>query len=284
MTESFSVTDIRVAFECPRLFYLGKRHGGMTMFLPSETSFGIGNKFHDLSNEFISTARKESQFQHLFDLDPSNLKVDDLSLQLQQLFYELVFSPYLQEIVKVQPEKAQALHLLWQALKRLISRWAEQLIVNRRYCSASEVVNKTFLGQELNVKHYFGLPDGSEQLVRGKFDSLVYDFEHHRLCVVEYKTYQSVDQTAQVAQVALYGFMLQEKVGLPINSALYSVLPDWKETTFTWQQLANTVHQLIPGRLQQMKQWITWEQRQPNPPPTTSQPDRLCKKLFVNTY
>jgi S-DNA-T family DNA segregation ATPase FtsK/SpoIIIE len=32
---SFSVTKVRVAFECPRLFYLGHRFGGKMMFQPS---------------------------------------------------------------------------------------------------------------------------------------------------------------------------------------------------------------------------------------------------------
>jgi S-DNA-T family DNA segregation ATPase FtsK/SpoIIIE len=112
--------------------------------------------------------------------------------------------------------------------------------------------------------------------VQGRFDSLIYDFEHHRLCVVEYKTYQSPDKSAQLAQVALYSYMLREKLGVPINSAVYSVLPNWDELTFTWDELENTVHQLIPQKLQQMRQWIDWEPPQPNPPPPTPHPHLFC--------
>jgi S-DNA-T family DNA segregation ATPase FtsK/SpoIIIE len=112
--------------------------------------------------------------------------------------------------------------------------------------------------------------------VQGRFDSVVYDFENHRLCVVEYKTYQSPDKSAQLAQVALYSYMLREKLGVPIDSAVYSVLPNWDEFTFTWDELEKTVHQLIPQKLQQMRQWIDWEPPQPNPPPPTPNPDLLC--------
>jgi S-DNA-T family DNA segregation ATPase FtsK/SpoIIIE len=112
--------------------------------------------------------------------------------------------------------------------------------------------------------------------VQGRFDSLVYDFENHRLCVVEYKTYQSPDKSAQLAQVALYSYMLREKLGVPIDSAVYSVLPNWDELTFTWDELENTVHQLIPQKLQQMRQWIDWEPPLPNPPPPTPHPHLFC--------
>jgi S-DNA-T family DNA segregation ATPase FtsK/SpoIIIE len=145
---------------------------------------------------------------------------------LQNLFYDVAFFPYLQLTIQNDSSQAPALHKLWQGLTVIIRRWAELLVGNRRYFSAQEVISKTFLAQELSVKHEFTLPDGRQQLVKGKFDSLVYDFEHQRLCVVEYKTYQSVDHSAQLAQVAIYSYMLREKIGVKINSAVYSVLPD----------------------------------------------------------
>ena len=98
--------------------------------------------------------------------------------------------------------------------------------------------------------------------MQGRFDSLVYDFSHHRLCVVEYKTYQSPDPSAQLAQVALYSYMLRERVGVPIDSAVYSVLPDWQEQIYPWAQLEETVHQLIPQKLTQIRDWLAWQPNQ----------------------
>ncbi|HEY9797138.1 MAG TPA: DNA translocase FtsK, partial [Leptolyngbyaceae cyanobacterium] len=172
--------------------------------------------------------------------------------------------------------KAPALFQVWEGLKGLIRCWAQLLVRNRRYCSASDVISKTLIALKPNVKHHFQLPDGTQQLVQGRFDSVVYDFEHHRLCVVEYKTYQSPDKSAQLAQVALYSYMLREKLGVPIDSAVYSVLPNWDELTFSWDELEKTVHQLIPQKLQQMRQWIDWEAPQPNPPPPTPHPNLFC--------
>lgn len=272
----FSVTKVRLAFECPRLFYLSHHFGGMTLFLPKEQVAGIGSAFHDLSNQLVKTALKEPQFRSLFEPEATQLEVEEIAAKLKELFYNLAFFPYLQSTLQTDSSKAQALLRLWQGLTGLIQHWAQLLVNNRRYCTTEEVISKTFLAQELSVQHLFTLPNQAQQLVRGRFDSLVYDFEHHRLYVVEYKTYQSPDHSAQLAQVALYSYMLREKIGVPINSAVYSVLPDWKKLTFTWDELEETVHQLIPHKLQQMQQWAIWQPGQPEPPPPTAQP-YLCE-------
>lgn len=273
---SFSATKVRVAFECPRLFYLGHRFGGKMMFLPAGNLHKVGTQFHQLADHFAFLAKQEPKFQALFEPEADQLNVEAIAQELQQLFYELAFYPHLQAASKTDPEKAPALYQLWQGLKGLIRRWAELLVINRRHCSGADVISKTLIAIKPNVKHHFQLPDGKQQLVQGRFDSLVYDFEHYRLCVVEYKTYQSPDKSAQLAQVALYSYMLREKIGVPIDSAVYSVLPDWDELTFSWDELENTVHQLIPQKLHQMQQWIAWEPLQPNPPPPTSHPDLFC--------
>lgn len=273
---SFSVTKVRVAFECPRLFYLGHRLGGKMMFFPPGNPPKIGTQFHQLADHFAFIAKQEPRFQALFEPEADQLNVEAIAQKLQQLFYELSFFPHLQATVKTDPGKATALYQLWEGLKGLVRRWAELLVRNRRYCSASDVISKTLIALKPTVKHHFQLPNGTQQLVQGRFDSVVYDFENHRLCVVEYKTYQSPDKSAQLAQAALYSYMLREKLGVPIDSAVYSVLPNWDEISFTWDELENTVHQLIPQKLQQMRQWVDWEPPQPNPPSPTPHPDLLC--------
>ncbi|OLP18975.1 cell division protein FtsK [Leptolyngbya sp. 'hensonii'] len=271
-----SVTKVRVAFECARLFYLAHHFGGMTVFLPDAETLGIGHAFHDLSDRFIQTALQEPQFQQFLEPSPAELEEDAIAIQMRELFYNQVFFPYLRSAIQTDPSKAPALQHLWQGLTSLIQRWVELLVSNRRFCTATEVLQKTFLGQELQVQHCFPLPNGGQQLVRGRFDSLVYDFDRHRLCIVEYKTYQSPDPSAQLVQVALYSTMLREKVGVPIDSAVYSVLPDWKELTFTWDELEQTLHQMLPHKLQQMGHWMSWQPGQPDPPPATAQPE-LCQ-------
>ena len=272
---SFSATKVRVGFECSRLFYLNHYFGGETLFLPNHTCNGIGNIFHKLAAQFVTLAQQEPRLLAIFKQDLAKLDVEDVASQMQQIFYELVFFPFLQTIIQKQPSKAPAMLQLWQGLKGLIQRWAELLVVNRHYCSAESVIHETFVSQECSIEHNFPLPDGSLQKVVGEFDSLIFNFELQRLCVVEFKTYQPVDLASQLAQVALYSYMLWAKHNSPVDAAVYSVLPEFKEYYFSWEQLAETVHQLIPHKLQQMRQWLKWQPPQTNPPPPTSQ-SHLC--------
>jgi DNA segregation ATPase FtsK/SpoIIIE, S-DNA-T family len=273
---SLTATKVRVAFECPRLFYLKERFGGNTLFLPKDSAIGIGSVFHKLVDEFINLAIQNQEFQDIFKLEASQLQVEAITLQMQQLFYRLRFSPYLEQAIKKDAHQAQALLKLWQSLQGLIKHFAKSLITNRRYCNSASVIRNTFVDENRTLEYHINLPDGTQQRVAGEFDCLLYNFENKRLCVVEFKTYQSADPSAQLAQVALYSYMLWQKKKVAVDSAVYCVLPEFKEYKYTWEQLENTVHQLIPYKLQQMQQWLTWESPNPNPPPPTTQP-HLCE-------
>ncbi|MBD2778585.1 DNA translocase FtsK [Iningainema tapete] len=273
---SLTATKVRVAFECPRLFYLHQHLGGNTLFIPKDTATGIGSTFHQLADEFIKLATHEPRFQELFKPAANQLQVEEIASAMQQLFYELKFYSYLQKAVKQDARQAPALLQVWQGLQGLIRRFAELLVINRRYCSADTVIRNTFVSEERRLEYLFNLADGTQQRVAGEFDCLVFNFELKRLCVLEFKTYQPVDPSAQLAQVALYSYMLCQNKKVSVDSAVYCVLPEFKEYQYTWEQLESTVHQLIPYKLQQMRQWLTWEAPHPNPPPSTTQP-HLCE-------
>jgi len=73
--------------------------------------------------------------------DANHLEIEAIAPVLQQLFYELVFSPP-QATIQTDPGKAPVLLQLWQGLTG-IRRWTQLLIGNRRYCSAA-VISKPF--------------------------------------------------------------------------------------------------------------------------------------------
>lgn len=275
---SFSATDVRVAVECPRLFYLSKRFNGRTLFIsniPDRSSFSVGNSFHSLAQKFVELALKDSRFRSLLSPSAEQLKAEELASGMQQLFYEKVFFDYLQSKIQENSNIATTLNQIWQGIRGLIRNYAELLVTNRSYCHGDAVISATFVDRELKVSSIFELSNGTKQEVRGQFDSLVYNFAKCRLCAVEYKTYQSVDLSAQLVQVALYSYMLQQQKNDPIDAAVYCVLPKFQDYHFTWEELEQTVHQLIPFKLQQMQEWFLWEPSQSNPPPPTSQP-HLC--------
>ncbi len=275
-SSSLTVTNLRVAFECPRLFYLNNKFGGKTLFIPQDTTTGIGKMFHYLVDEFINLAIIKPNFQELFKPEASQLQVQTVAIEMQQIFFKAKFSSYLEKIIAKDSTKTQSMLQVWQGLQGVIKRFAEILIVNRGYCSPESLIRNTFILEERQLKHYLNLPNGTQQQVRGEFDCLVYNWQRQRLCVIEFKTYQRLDPSAQLAQVCLYSYMLQQKQQVPVDSAVYCVLPEFKEYYYDWEQLENTVHQLIPYKLQQMQEWLKWEPPHPNSPPPTTQP-YLCE-------
>lgn len=272
---SLSVSKVRLAFECPRLLYLGHHQGGMMMFVSAKTSLGIGQDFHRLSDACVQQLRTDATYPALLSAEVEALDVATVAQGCQQQLYRTVFFPFLQQAIVQSPDRTSALHQLWQGLRGLIYRWATLLVSNRRFCLAEEVLSKTFLAQELPVSHEFGLLDGERQWVQGRLDSLVYDFSRHRLCVVEYKTYQSPDPAAQLAQVALYTYMLRLQLGVPIDSAVYSVLPDWQERVYSWSEIEATVQQVLGPKLAHIRTWLAWLPGQGEPPPKAQRPE-LC--------
>lgn len=272
---SFTATQLRVAFECPRLFYLGQRFGGMTAFLPPGNTAAIGNPFHELAKYFVDLVREEPQFSALFEPPADRLDIQPIAARMQELFYKLVFFPYLKSAIAEDPAKAPALHKIWQGFRGLIRRYAQLVAANRRYCAAEAAIAATFVEREVSIEHWFDLPDGTRQLVKGQFDNLIFSCQSDRLCAVEYKTYRPADMTAQLAQVAVYSYILKEQKNEPVDSAVYCVLPEFQEYRYSWEELEKTLHQLIPHKLQQMRSWLSWEPPQPNPPPPTAQSE-LC--------
>ncbi|MBD2132465.1 PD-(D/E)XK nuclease family protein [Sphaerospermopsis sp. FACHB-1094] len=273
---SLTPTKVRVAFECPRLFYLNHHFDHKAIFFPKNSISGIGNVFHKLADDLIELIKINPQIKSLLIADVSRLNLEQISSEIQQIFYTNQLFPYLQNIISQDDSKAPALLQIWQGIQGLIKKLTELLIINRHYCSAETVIKNTFIQEERTLEYYFNLPDGTQQLVRGEFDCLVFNFEVKRLCMIEFKTYHPVDPAAQLAQVSLYSYMLFHKKKAAVDSAVYCVLPEFKDYQYSWEQLENTVHQLIPYKLLQMQEWLKWESPNPNPPPATTQP-HLCE-------
>ncbi|MGC9502196.1 DNA translocase FtsK [Baaleninema sp.] len=276
MSPHFTATDVRVALECPRLFYLGHRLNRKTLFLPDTQYAGIGNPFHRLAHQFINLALEDSRFQALLSPSAENLNADDLAQQMQHLFYDRVFYDYTNAEIAKNPDFVGTLPQIWLGLQGLIRHYAELLIRNRYHCHGDSVLAETFIGSELKLHGTYRLPDGTQQEIRGQFDNLIYDFDGQRLRVVEYKTYQGADPSAQVLQVGLYADLLHQQKQQPIDAAVYCVLPQFQAYRYDWEELRRVVRNFLPQRLQEMREWVRWEFDSPNPPPKTAN-RHLCE-------
>ncbi len=288
-TASFTVTDFRLAFECPRLFYLVKRFGGDSLFLPKDAIIGLGSAFHQLATQFVEVIKKDPTVNTLFTPSADKINLNDTASALQQVFYEQIFFIYIEN----NSQYAEKLLNLWDGFKKLIIKWTALLIQNRRFCDSNDLILNTFIAQELKVSHIFKLSEDNHIEINGRLDSLLYNFERQQLQVVELKAYELKDPTPTLAQAALYGFILTKTKGLPIDSVIYSVIPNWNEYSFSHKELEDTVNKLIPLKLSQMVLWLKWTASMPNKPPKTTQPflctmcpqQKKCEDFFKdNTH
>jgi DNA segregation ATPase FtsK/SpoIIIE, S-DNA-T family len=271
---SFTPTKVRIACECPRLFYLNHHFKSISLFSPPNSVPRVGQPFHKLADDFIGMVKREPEFQQW--LQPETLDVEAISQQMQQSFYKIHFLAYLQTQSQQDPTVVASLMQVWQGLRGLIHQFAALLVQNRQFCAANSVIQKTFVDISHRVSYEFQLPDQTTQKVIGDLDCIVFDFSTSRLCVIEFKTYTPVDPAAQLAQTALYSYLLGQSRQESIDAAVYCVLPDFQAFHYTWEELEASIHQVIPHKLQQMRQWLTWQPPQADPPPATLQPEYLC--------
>ncbi|NET43935.1 PD-(D/E)XK nuclease family protein [Okeania sp. SIO2B3] len=271
----FSVTNVKVAFECPRLFYLKQRFGGEHLLLSKDYIQEIDSAFLDLANQLMNMIRQEAKIQALFEGQFEELMVEAIAHQIQQLFYESIFFPYLDTIITKDSSLATAFYQIWQLLTKLILNISKIIVKNRRYCQENVVVRRTLITREILLDYTFKIPDGDNQKLTGKVNNLIFDFESRRLCVVNYQTYETAEVSSQLMAIALYSFLLKQKKKVPVDAVVYWVLPELGEYYYSWEKLENVVENLVPAKLQEMREWLRWDESQPNPPPRTEK-EYLC--------
>jgi S-DNA-T family DNA segregation ATPase FtsK/SpoIIIE len=274
--EPLTISDIQLAYECPRLFYLGYPQGGEKKFICDRNLEEAKNIFHELLSPSIELFKTDSRFQQLFEPAVEKLQIDSISQQLQSLLYQTTFFPYLQNKIKTAPQKAVILQQTWQTITQLIKCWTEILILNRRYYSPQEIFARTFIAQKNDWEHSFNLPNNQQQLIRGQFNPVIYNRNEQNLLIVEHKAEQSIDLLPQQAKIALSSYIVRANLGIAINSVTYLVLPDAQESNYSWTHIEDSIRQLICDRIPQFQQWLAWTQPNPNSPPATSY-QNLCQ-------
>ncbi|MCL2927498.1 MAG: PD-(D/E)XK nuclease family protein [Trichodesmium sp. St16_bin4-tuft] len=271
----FSINNVKVAFDCPRLFYLKHSFGGNHPFFPKDYIQEIDNTFLDLANQLMNMIWQESRIKVLFAGQFEGLVVGAIANQIQQLFYGLIFFPYLQTIITKDATLATALYQIWRVLTKMIFNISKIIVKNRRYCHESVVLHRTLIMGETLVDYTFKIPDGKTQKLTGKVNNLIFDFESRRLCVVHFQTYETVEVLSHLIGVALHSFLLKQKKKVPVDALVYWVLPELGEYYYSWEKLENVVESLVPNKLEEMRGWLKWEEFQPGSPPPTEK-EYLC--------
>lgn len=222
MTERVSVTEVRNALRCPRLFALG-RHLGRSVAFPVGSSC-LGATFHRIVEALsrVSSA-PPSRFAEL----PRGAPRDDIDAELGAWLLDLLIAE-----LDADPSYASMpgeVDDLAEALRELSRHLTERL---RRFSAPpAQALAQLLHSGEQDIEAT--LDDGGP-VVSGRLDA-VYQDPAGRLDVIEYKLTDEANDELDRAQVALYRQLLRRARGVDARPIVLRFSPTLREAGMTEQ-------------------------------------------------
>lgn len=258
MSVRLSVTEVRNALRCPRLFTLGRLRGRAVGF-PVGSSL-LGATFHRVVDAF---ARAVDNPPPYFAALSENAPRDDIEAALgrwllERLFQELEIDPTYSSIPAEVDDLAEALRELARHLAgRLVSFEGAPRESIPRLVRSGERPLETPLGTE-------------GTLVHGKLDALFGD-PRGVLEVVEYKLTDEANDALDRAQVALYRELLRATDETDARAVVMRFTPTLRETSMSSAEADHLVEGTLKPLLRGMGRWLA----EPHQAPATDRRD-IC--------
>lgn len=225
-TFKINVSDLHMCRRCPRL--LAWQLSGKT------TAWHVGRKgksfcgsiFHDnIAAPFHNDAagqngvKKRRSILEVFKSHPNDAHA--MKKALFGCIYQNYFSPFLDEHSHTLSNEQIGL------LGNIIEKWGDFLIDffhrNSGFREVPEAfTDHAFLPPEKTMKASYIATNGTVLTVSGRFDSALLDHTRGEVLLVEYKCLKETDPTVELAQLALYAWLIREHTGLlPRSCVLY---------------------------------------------------------------
>ena len=252
---SLSVTELRNALRCPRLFVLGRR--GEEVRFPVGTS-GLGVVFHRLVHRLAKTAVNPPAHFAALPADASAAEISrELSAwMLSLLVRELEENPALQHRVREVEELADAL--------RNFAAYLSAHFLGEPTSPAPRPATRlaALIAQsELSIEHGFDVA-GARVEVRGQIDAL-FRPSAGAPRVVEYKLTDASTQALDEAQVVLYRHLLRETVGIEAVPVVLRFTPELLVTEVAAADAEARMKERILPVLAQVPAWLAHPESAP---------------------
>lgn len=265
---AFSVTEVRNALRCPRIFALGRLRKAAVAF-PIGSSC-LGASFHRLVDRFGKTVETPPpSFASLATGAP----LDDIEAELRSWILDLLVEDLgADATLATMPGEIDDLA---QALRELARHLAARL---RRFegMRPSDGLQKLVRESERSVESVITIDKDEGVLLRGTLDAL-YAEPDGSLEVIEYKLTDEANDTLDRAQVALYRHMLSLSSGVDAKPVVLRFMPMLRETTLSTTEADELVKRKIHPLLKGMMQWA----EEPQAAPATERRD-LCPACPMN--
>ncbi|MBK7583834.1 MAG: PD-(D/E)XK nuclease family protein [Myxococcales bacterium] len=255
---ALTVTEVRNALRCPRVFALGRRFSKRVVFPVGASA--LGSAFHRIADRFAANV---TQLPKRFETLPTSAPADELAdaiegLLLRQLVHELDRNPTYRSMPSEVDDLAEALRAYGGYLAQRIAR---------RPGSVADVLRRFLHGAEVTVQWELSTPAGTVQL-SGRIDA-IHAPDEHSYEVVEYKLTDESTEELDRAQVALYRRMLQrDREAVPI---ILRFGPGLVTTRLEPQAADDWVERELIPLLGEMAGWVA----KPESAPATKRTD-LC--------
>lgn len=258
MSDTFSVTEVRNALRCPRIFALGRAQRRAVAFPVGSSCLGAA--FHRIVERFAKTV--DAPPRSLAALEPG-APLDELEAELRRWVLDLLGDELAADATLVtMPAEVDDLA---QALRELARHLAARL---RRFEGArpAEALARLLHDSERPVEAEV---EGGA-VVRGTLDA-IYAEPDGSLEVIEYKLTDEANDELDRAQVALYRHMLAHGAGVRARPVVLRFMPMLRETALSEAEADDIVSRAIAPALRGMAEWAA----APETAPATSRRD-LC--------
>ena len=253
----FSVTEVRNALRCPRIFALG-RAGGPSVAFPVGSS-SLGAAFHRIVDRFTRTIASPPVLVAELGMDASReLVVQRISGWLMQhLVQELRTTPAYATMPAEVDDLAESL--------RELARYLADRIADLGGAPAPAMA-ALLESSEQDVSAELVEVRGTAVVVRGRIDSL-HALGRGAIDVVEYKLTDEANRELDEAQVALYRALLRRSRGLDATPVVLRFAPS---LTVTRLSPARADLLLLERLLPLLVEMSGWDAEPQQAPPTSS--------------
>lgn len=252
MSVRLSVTEVRNALRCPRLFTLGRARGRVVAF-PVGSSL-LGATFHRVVDRFaLEVATPPGHFQALRE----GAERDEVEASLVRWLLAIVVDELAKDATYASvPGEVDNLA---EALREFARHLSGRIAAFRQ--APREAMPKLVQCGERSLEMSLGA-DGPT--VHGRLDAL-YGDPRGALEVIEYKLTDEANNPLDRAQVALYRELLRASDATEARPVVLRFLPTLRETTMSPMEADTLVERTLVPLLRDM---VTWLEHPTTTPPT----------------
>lgn len=255
MTLTVSVTEVRNALRCPRIFALGRALRREVGFPVAGSSLGAA--FHRIVGAFAATIDNPPTklAQLVAGADEADISAAIAAVLLDEAGAEIERTPSYASMPAEIDDLAEA-------LRELAAYLAKQAHASGK--RPAEAIQSLLRHHELDVDDTLDVGNGEVVLLRGRLDAL-HAHASGSFDVVEYKLTPDANEALDRAQVALYRHLLRESREIEAHPVVLRFQPTLTVTRLRPEDTDSLVRERLLPLVRDMVGWATDTSSAPGP-------------------